>query len=531
MEQLYRVIILPEHIEVTALPGASLLEVLRQHLPFDAPCGGNGLCGKCAVEVAGPEGVEQVLACQTKVNSNMTVYLGSHPPEGQPPLSSPSVTIPNATAAIKKQPFIAQKKPSLALAFDLGTTTLACCLLHLQTGATLSQAEAPNPQRSYGADVTARLQYALEHGGACLREPLVAAMNQLLTQVCQDAGVSTEQIIRATVVGNSAMTTLLLDASPLSLIRPPYQPVSTKAVTLPAVTLGLALAKDVILHILPLIGGFVGGDTTGCLLATDFDALPGSNLLMDVGTNGELVVGVGDKRVACSTAAGPAFEGTLLHSGMRAGSGAITSVKLVDGDLHFTVIGDTRPAGLCGSGLVSLTACLLESGVILPNGSFANESPLSHRLIPYNEQRALLLCPGECSATGRDILYTQKDVRSLQLAKAAILAGAETLLDQLTVPAHSLNRLYLAGAFGSELDISAAMAIGLLPSIPEIRVQVLGNAALDGAKIAALNPDAISRATALAHGTKHLSLSTCQDFQERFYEAMPFPAPVKEVQP
>lgn len=508
-----RVRFLPADTVITADAGASLysLALAASALPA-AYCGGNGFCGKCRVEILLADGTAQTaLACRTRAEHDMTVRV---------PESSTSETLIYGSAA----PFAFPPRAGYAAAFDLGTTTVVCYLLSGENGRQLAVQGAQNPQSVFGADVLSRAEYAVEHGGDALKEAALAGMNALLAHCCEAANVKFHQISRCAIVCNTVMQHLLLSLSPAPLLSPPFAPRSLAAVETDARAVGLALSPETPVHILPLIGGFVGADTTGCLVATAFSQLPGNTLLMDVGTNGELVLGNAQRRIACSTAAGPAFEGANISCGMRGGSGAIDHARLQAGALRYTVLGGSRPAGICGTGLVDIAACLLDAGALTSSGRLSGDAAFSDRIVTLGDGvRAFVVAAADETATGEPVLLTQQDIRKLQLAKAAMAAGIDLLADALTIRLSDIDRVLLAGAFGSRMDCDAACRIGLIPAALASRVHIVGNAAGEGAKLAALSDDAIAYAAALARETEHLALSGRPAFEERFLEALAFP--------
>lgn len=469
-------------ISLPVAPGTTLLAAqIAAGLHPDAPCGGKGSCGKCRVTLGG----RQVLACQTVVTESVTVTL---PKGGEAAiLVAGGETAPEADG---KNPY--------AAAFDIGTTTLVGFLLDGRTGDTLATVSAMNPQIAYGADVIARIQAVMD--GKDLRGCILSALGEMLGQLARKAGISREDIPLVTLVGNTAMHHLLLGIDPAPLVVPPYMPGVTQALTLPAAGL-LPIHPRGTVRVLPNIAGFVGADTVGCLVSAGFDRLTELTLLIDIGTNGEMVLGDGSRRVACSTAAGPAFEGAKISRGMRGAPGAIDHVTLEDGQLRFHVIGDGEARGLCGSGLLDLVACLLEAGLLDGSGYL----------------------PGKTyTLPGTDVTLTQGDVREVQLAKAAIRAGVELLCDHLGVNPGAIRRVLLAGAFGNYMDPASACRIGMLPPVLEDRIEPIGNAAGAGARACALDRDAFKRSRSLAAGTEFLELASRPDFQDRFVDALEF---------
>lgn len=476
--------VLPENLELTAAGGENLLDVLRAAgLQPETPCGGKGTCGKCKVLVDGAE----VLSCQTVVDGNRTVEL----PQKQ------DAVILTAGLAVEAKADGAQ---DYVLAFDVGTTTVVAYLLDGTTGAQLSQASCLNPQGTWGADVISRVQHVMTEKTTALQDAIRAALAELTKETARKAEISPEAIGLATIVGNTAMHHLLLGIDPRPLITPPYMPAVFEALELPAEGF-LPIDPAGTVRVLPNIAGFVGADTVGCLTATRFDQRDKLTLMIDIGTNGEMVLGDKNRRLACSTAAGPAFEGAKISCGMRGAVGAVDHVHMENGELKWHVIGDGEAVGLCGSGLLDLVACLLETEDVLESGR-----------MPDKEYRL-----GDTQ-----VVLTQKDVREVQLAKGAIRAGIELMCEHLGVTVEEIDTVYLAGAFGNYLDPAAACRIGMIPPVLEDRIVPIGNAAGEGAKLCALSAAEFEYSKSLAKSTEFLELASMRQFQDRFIGCLNF---------
>jgi uncharacterized 2Fe-2S/4Fe-4S cluster protein (DUF4445 family) len=344
-----------------------------------------------------------------------------------------------------------------------------------------------------------------------------------LSESCQ---TSVSAIREMVVAGNTTMQHLLLGRDPSSLGEAPFTPAFTDAQTVPATELRLHAHPDAQLMVFPQIGGFVGGDTVSSLLATRLDALPYPALLVDVGTNGEIVLQHEGRLCTASTAAGPAFEGARIRQGMRATAGAIDAVWHETDDLACHVIGDGPARGLCGSALVDAVAELLRLGAIDETGTLRvpdDAAPdFARRFQNVDDEAAVTLA---WNATGEPaVRLTQQDIRELQLASGAIRAGIETLLCVVGITAHSLGALLLAGGFGNTLRIANAMRIGLLPRIDESAVRFIGNASLAGAKQALLAQAERARAQSLRDRTEHIELAQQSGFSNCFMEHMLFPS-------
>ena len=465
---------LPDNTLVRVAEGTTLLRAqILAGLSPDAPCGGRGSCGKCRVILDGRE----VNACRIPVDRDMTVRLPRGREERILVYGTGKRITPDGT-----DPFVA--------AFDVGTTTVAGWLLEGKTGRELAHAGRKNPQAKFGADVISRIQVALKEGREALAEPIRETMGEMLREMCARAAVDPEQVTRVSIVGNTAMHHLLLDIDPQPLVKPPYMPKVRRALELEGI------------RVLPNIAGFVGADTVGCLVALDFGNPEELSLLLDIGTNGEMVLGNKERRVACSAAAGPAFEGAGITCGMGARLGAVDRVWLEDGKIRFHVIGDVEPEGLCGSGLLDLVAVLLELGEIDGRGKLREKQ--------WNLTDSLYL--------------TRKDVRQVQLAKGAIRAGIELLAREMGVRVADIRRVYLAGGFGNYLDPGSACRIGMIPAELEQRTEGVGNAAGAGARLCALSRKAFLESETLARETQFLELGGVEEFQREFLARLDFPA-------
>jgi uncharacterized 2Fe-2S/4Fe-4S cluster protein (DUF4445 family) len=351
----------------------------------------------------------------------------------------------------------------------------------------------------------------------------------------RQASVNPQRVYEVTIAGNTTMQHLLCRLHPRYLGEVPFVPVTGRHVSMPAAALGLHAHPRARVYVFPAIGGFVGGDTVAGMLATRLNECEAPTLLIDVGTNGEIVLFADGALRAASTAAGPAFEGARILHGMRSSTGAIEKVVL-DGVLRTNVIGNVPPIGLCGSALIDLAAELLRHGLLAPEGRIRTPdqlpasvpADLTRRLTVHEKQMAFLLAPSEESGTGKPIVVTQRDFRELQLATGAIRAGVNILLRQVGLRPGDLESVLIAGGFGNFIRRSNAQRIGLLP--PEIerrRIRYQGNTSLAGAWLAAVSDRVRRAADPLARRTRHVDLSTDPDFQRAFAEAMIFPAPVE----
>jgi len=366
-------------------------------------------------------------------------------------------------------------------------------------------------------------------GAAELRRTIISAVDELISQLCTQASIAREQIYELVFTGNTTMEHLLCGLDVKQLGQVPFTPAHGRGLVVPAVQLGLDVHRQAGAYVFPVIGGFVGGDTVACIVAARLTQAAGPTLMVDIGTNGEIVLAHDGKLWAASTAAGPAFEGARISCGMRATRGAIEKVVIGE-DVEINVIGNTEPVGLCGSGLIDLAAGLLTAGILSPMGRLLDgddlpaglAEALRKRIGPGQDNQGEFLIAG--GPAGQRITLTQRDVRELQLGTGAIRAGLNILLKRASLSASDLDEVLIAGGFGSFIRRSMAQRIGLLPAdIPHSRIKYIGNAALNGARWALLSTKVRAEAEAVARSAQHVELSQDIEFQSEFAEAMIFP--------
>lgn len=418
---------------------------------------------------------------------------------------------------------------SFGLAIDIGTTTLVVYLVDLTRGTVLASAAAANPQAAFGADVVSRISHAADNPEALhnLQTMVAGGINGLVSGLACKMQISLREIYQAAVVGNTTMVHLFLGIDPSFLARSPFIPAFQGAVQIEAGALGLNILETAPVEILPNVAGYVGSDTVGMMLAAGADRLAGVNILVDIGTNGEIVLTGKGSILTCSAAAGPAFEGAKIQQGMRAANGAIERVRIAS-DVEVTVIGGEPPAGICGSGLVDAVSGMLRTGIVEYSGRLVDKPSqlqslppsLRRRLRTKGGQKEFVLAWGCDSVNGEDIAVTQKDIRELQLAKGAIAAGIRVLLQKLEIQAQEIDGIFLAGAFGNYIGIEAARGIGLLPAVPVEKIKTIGNAAGKGAQMALLSTEERKRARLLAQKAIHIELSAEPLFQEEFIRSL-----------
>ncbi|HXJ77788.1 MAG TPA: ASKHA domain-containing protein [Candidatus Methylomirabilis sp.] len=418
------------------------------------------------------------------------------------------------------------------LAIDIGTTSVVSSLMELESGEQLASVSSLNPQAVFGADLMSRIAFAQFDAGNLrkLQMRIIGLINQHIEQIVSDSGVLAKWIYKVVIVGNTCMHHLLLGIDPSYVGLAPYAPVMRHALLLSARELHLKVNPEARVCLLPLVAGFVGADAVAVALATRIGETPELRIVVDIGTNGEVLLGSRDRLWACSAPAGPALEGAQVRHGMRAALGAIDRVRLEAGDLHLHTIGDAPAQGICGSGIIDAIAALLDVGVIDWTGLIDVDGQdrlppaLRQRVTMRGEERLVILArPGEAGAV-HEIVLSQEDVRQVQLCKGAIASGVLMLQHVAGVRDEEVAELMLAGGFGNYLGIKSALGIGIIPAtFPESKIRYVGNAAVLGAQLALVSETARRRAETIADRIEHVSLAAHPDFQDIFVESMNFP--------
>lgn len=408
--------------------------------------------------------------------------------------------------------------PWLGLAVDVGTTKIAAYIVDLASGRTLAARGAMNPQIAYGEDVIARLMVASKGPDEAARMAALLAdgLSGLAADACAEIGARPADIVDAVIVGNTAIHHLFLQLPVKQLAEAPYVPAVRAAVDVKAREVGLRIATGAYVHLLPNIAGYVGADHVAMLLATGVADAADTTLAIDIGTNTEMCLTRRGGMTSLSCASGPAFEGAHIKFGMRAAPGAIERVLISDGQVEYKTIGDEPPVGLCGSGILDAMAQLRLAGLLDSRGRLG-ESPLTRGM---NGDVEFVLVGERESGNGRAITVTQHDIRELQLAKGAIRCGIEALLHEAGITVGDVDRVIIAGAFGTYIDIESAITIGLLPRIPGERISQVGNAAGTGARLALISRAHRRQAQGIARRVSYLELARTPRFMRNFADAM-----------
>lgn len=407
--------------------------------------------------------------------------------------------------------------PALGLAVDIGTTKIAVYLLDLASGEIVAAKAVGNPQINYGEDIMSRMRTAMksDEDAARIRDIVIDAIDQAAANLCQNIKAGPQNILDTVLVCNTAIHHLILGLPVDHLARAPYIPDTSESLNVKARDLGLHFSTGSYVHVLPNIAGFVGADHVAMLLSIGADKINKPTIAIDIGTNTEVSLIDSHSILSTSCASGPAFEGGHISCGMRAAGGAIERLKIIDGKVEFQTIDNLSPVGLCGSGALDAVAEFFKAGVIDETGRIVEGQP---GFIKNNDILECLIFHG--SNNHPSVTLTQKDVRELQLAKGAIRAGIQILLEEADLKEENIEQIIIAGAFGSYIDVSSAITIGMLPSFPLSRFQQVGNAAGGGAKMALISKKKRLEAVELVKKVRYVELATNPNFNKTFAQAM-----------
>ncbi len=408
-------------------------------------------------------------------------------------------------------------------AFDIGTTSVVGYLMDSVKGKQLAVTSRLNPQSKFGADVIARSDHVLNNdSGADLAGCIRSALDEMLGELADQAGIKRTQIYQIAVVGNTCMHHLFLNISPASLVHAPYNPAVRENIICRAKDVDLSIHPEGTVLMLSNIAGFVGADTVGCLIACDMEHREKMTLMIDIGTNGEMVLGNEKRMITCSTAAGPAFEGAKIACGMRGAKGAVDHIEMKDGKVVYSTIGDAEAVGICGSGLMDIVAMLLKEGFVEDTGRLMDPDELETESAIANQDRIIKVDGKNAFKITDKVYLTQKDIGEVQQAKAAIAAGIILLCKKMGIAVDDIEEILIAGAFGNYMRASSACRIGLLPAELSDRIHMIGNAAGEGARIAVLNEPEYDRSGGLHERVEFLELAADPDFNDTYVDELMF---------
>jgi len=518
----------PDGKQILIHSGATLIEAAGQAgIILNTVCGGKGTCRKCLVYLE-PD-AREVLACQYTIESDLTVTIPAGSRFFEQRILTESVdTKAQIQPDVYKKYVRAESAGTIfGLAVDLGTTTVVARLIDMAGGQCLATQAALNPQTRFGDDVISRIAYAqTDKEFTELQRAIIDCLNDLTAKLCEKAAIENNDIFEMCVAGNTTMSHIFLGLPIAQLGQAPYEAYSLDAHEVTPGELGLQINPAGNIYTVENIAGFVGADTTAVALAVDIDSAEEMTLIVDIGTNGEIVLGTKDKLYAASCAAGPALEGARITCGSRAADGAIEAVVINEDDIDLDVIGNVPPRSICGSGLIDAVAVMLDLGVINATGRFVEPKMLRgklpptifSRIIEQGGQPAFLLT----TAANNPVFLSQKDIREMQLAKGAIRAGIKLLQQKIGLEDSGVKRILLAGAFGNYISRRSALRIGLLPTVEAERIHFVGNAAAAGAQMILLSRQCRSQARELARKIEYVEIAHEPDFQMVFAESMSF---------
>jgi uncharacterized 2Fe-2S/4Fe-4S cluster protein (DUF4445 family) len=417
------------------------------------------------------------------------------------------------------------------VAIDIGTTTLAAKLVDLRSGHVLAVSSASNPQSAYGADVVARIQYVTRHTGGLrkMSRLVVSRLNEMIAEMVKEASLGRSDVNKLVVVGNTVMQHLLLGIDPRHLGIKPYAAACAGPVRIPAVDVGFKVGFEAVVYSVPNLSSYVGSDITGALVALGMLTLDEPTLVVDMGTNGEMVLTDGTRLACCSSPAGPAWEGACISWGMRASAGAIERLEITSEDVEFRTVRESAPTGICGSGLIDIVGALRALNLVNQSGRLSGKSDLQPEAPSFLRERLFEGPDGRREfrvadlGDSRAISVTQDDIRQVQLAKAGIAAGVLTLLDELSLSPSDVRRAFIAGAFGNHIRGSDVARLGLVPGVREDRIHFVGNAALAGAEAILRSRRARIEAEELARRIEYVEVAARPEFEDVFVDAIPFP--------
>ena len=521
----------PDGKQISIHSGATLIEAAGQAgIILNTVCGGRGTCRKCLVHLE-PDS-RAVLACQYRIESDLVVTIPAESRFFEQRILTEGI---EAKAGIEPDLYkdYVQADPNAAifgLALDIGTTTVVAKLIDMRNGQCNATEAVLNPQIRFGDDVVSRIAYARGNREfAELHQAIIECVNALIDDLCRKTGVETGRIYELCAVGNTTMNHIFLKLPIAQLGQAPYRAWSLDACDVPAGSLGLHMNPDGNVHVVENIAGFVGADTTAVALAADVDSAQEMTLIIDIGTNGEIVLGTKDELYAASCAAGPALEGARITCGGRAAEGAVEAIVIGDDDIDLDVIGGCPPRSICGSGLIDAVAVMLDLGVLDATGRFVEPAELKgklppaifSRIIERDGQPAFSLAEAATGAE-RQVFLTQRDIRQVQLAKGAIRTGIKLLQQRAGLQDSDIEHVLLAGAFGNYTRPLSALRIGLLPAVGVEKIRSVGNAAASGAQMVLISRQCRRQAGRLARKIKYIEIAHEPEFQKVFADSMLF---------
>ena len=501
---------MPQQKTIEVEEEKTILELASDfNFEIDGSCAGNGTCGKCKVRIEDSMGEREVLACRHIVSEDLILWIDR---KNDNIKSKTAVFLPedfSVDEALKTEAVNSGKR--LGVAVDIGTTTVVVMVWDIAEKEVVGVKGTTNPQSVFGADVISRINFSNQskENLELLHKKIIDCINDAVLEILEQTGNKPEDIFRYAVVGNTTMSHLFMGIDPHSLAVLPFEAVFTEGKRFAASDIGL-LPKTAEVNLMPNIACHVGSDITAGLLTCDVLDNNFNSLYIDIGTNGEIVLNAKGKILVCSTAAGPAFEGSGIKYGMRAGSGAIEKVEISEQGLVIKTINEKEPIGICGSGIIDLIYELVKAGIVNTRGRLLSEGEGGDRIFTLYESKE------------KPVFITQNDIREIQLAKGAVATGWELLMMNAGISKEALDTVYIAGAFGSHIDLEKAKGIGLIPNVESEKLKSLGNAAGTGASMGLLSNEILHRAEDIRQKAEHIELSLEPQFLETYSRNMKF---------
>jgi len=526
----YKVIFDPGRVQISAPAGYTILQAAQKcGFVLNTACGAQGTCGKCLVVLLPQK--KTVKACQYTIDSDLHISI----PQTsllfeQKILTAVSEDITPAEPDICKKYQTEPAKKVFGIAVDIGTTTVVAKLVDMNNGKSVATQAILNPQTKYGDDVISRIHFAeTEKKLTEIHNVIIDCINDLITKLTNNAGISSDDIYELSAVGNTTMNHIFLKLPVSQLGQSPYLTEYLYARDIKPSEIAVNINPRGNIHTVENIAGFVGADTTAVALAVDIDKQQKTTLVIDIGTNGELILVANNKLYAASCAAGPALEGARIRQGSRGVTGAIEAVTYDQEDIDIEVIGDVEPISICGSGLIDAVAVMLEIGIIDHSGRFQHTDQLKEniptkilkRITSIDNQPAFRLTSGKKQAQ-HSVSITQKDIRETQLAKAAIRTGIKMLQRTARISDSDIQQVFLAGAFGNYITPQSALRIGLLPDVSRDKIHFVGNAASAGARLTLISTKAREKTKSLASKIKYIEIAHEKDFNDVFADSLFF---------
>ena len=521
----------PDGKQISIHSGATLIEAAGQAgIILNNICGGTGTCKKCLVYLE--PGSRKVLACQHRIESDLIVTIPAASRYFEQRILTEGIDTESRIQPDIHKKYLQQGSASkiFGLAVDIGTTTIVARLIYMAAGQCQATEAALNPQTRFGDDVISRIAYAQSSKEFDeLHETIIDCINDMTAKLCKQAAIEPNDIYEMSVVGNTTMNHIFLGLPISQLGRAPYQAHSLDAHDVSPEELDLHINPAGNIHTVENIAGFVGSDTTAVAHATEIESAEEMTLIVDIGTNGEIVLGTKDKLYAASCAAGPALEGARITCGSRACDGAIEAVVINEDDIDLDVIGNVPPRSICGSGLIDAVAVMLDLGIIDATGRFIEPKTIEGKLPPaifsriveQDGEPAFILAKAG-NSDEKPVFLSQKDIRQMQLAKGAIRAGIKLLQQKIGLEDSDIKRILLAGAFGNYIRRESALRIGLLPIVEVERIHFVGNAAAAGAQMILLSRQCREQAGQLARKIEYVEIAHEPGFQDVYADSMLF---------